>query len=159
MDPSVSAHVDPAQLAAASGAARLTMLEHARACGACRRAIAQHDPSALFGLLALRPVPASVLDALASEIARRAGHDASPYGTLAEPAAWPRRAAAAAVLALVVLCGYATLHDRPEGEARLAISSQRADVEVDSGRGVSQVIDLTVGETQIVMVYNGDLKL
>jgi hypothetical protein len=24
---------------------------------------------------------------------------------------------------------------------------------------VSQVIDLTVGKTQIVMVYNGDLKL
>jgi hypothetical protein len=30
---------------------------------------------------------------------------------------------------------------------------------VTPGRGVSQVIDLSVGDTQIVMVYNGDLKL
>ncbi len=156
----MSAHVDPMELASASGTARLAMLDHVRACASCRGAIARHDPSALFGLLALAPVPAPVLDALAVEVARRAGHDASPYGTLAEPARWPRRAAAAAVLALVALCGYVTLNDRPEGSPPpIAVSSKRADVEVDSGRGVSQVIDLTVGETQIVMVYNGDLKL
>jgi hypothetical protein len=159
VDPSVSAHVDPATLAATSGTARVAMLEHVRACASCRRAIAEHDPSALFGLLALQPVPAGVLDGLAVEVARRAGHGASPYGTLAEPAAWPRRAAAAAVLALVALCGYVTVRDRPVGPPPLAMSSRRADVEVESGRGVSQVIDLTVGEAQLVMVYNGDLKL
>lgn len=113
----------------------------------------------LFGLLALAPVPAAVLDDLSNEVARRAGSDRSPYGALAGSAAWPRRAAAAAVLVLALLCGYTTLRERPAGLSPVSLSSRRADVDVESGRGVSQVIDLTVGETQIVMVYNGDLSL
>jgi len=78
---------------------------------------------------------------------------------LAESVAWPRRAAAAAIFLLTLLSGYLTLHERPEAKPAASLVSKRADVEVESGRGVSQVIDLTVGETQIVMVYNGDLKL
>jgi hypothetical protein len=55
------------------------------------------------------------------------------------------------------MCGYANLGERPASP--VAMSSRRADVDVDPARGVSQVIDLTVGETQVVMVYNGDLNL
>lgn len=152
----MSAHVDPAALETATGAARTEMLAHLRGCAACRRAVVDQDPSALFALLALAPVPERVLDEVQATVVRRAGDAAPSYGV---PAPWLRRAAAAAIFALVVLSGYVTLHDRTGGPAPAPVLSQRADVEVDTGRGVSQVIDLTVGETQLVMVYNGDLKL
>ena len=155
----MSAHVDPAGLASSSGRERRAMLEHLRDCAPCRSNAAAHDPTILFGLLALTPVPAALLDDLSNEVARRAGSDRSPYGALAGSAAWPRRAAAAAVLVLALLSGYTTLRERPAVPPPLSLSSRRADVDVESGRGVSQVIDLTVGETQIVMDYNGDLKL
>jgi len=155
----VSAHVDPVHLATTTGPKRRAMLEHLRACPPCQRAVAGQDPSLLFGLLALAPLPPALLHDLSSTIARRAGSERPSYGALAEPATWPRRAAAAAIFALTLLSGYATLHERPTAPPPLALSSRRADVEVDSGRGVSQVIDLTVGEAQIVMVYNGDLRL
>jgi len=155
----VSAHVDPVRLAEASGAERRAFLEHVRACAPCRRAAVDHDPSTIFGLLALAPLPPVLLDNLSREVARRAGRDRQPYGALSESATWPRRAAAAAVFVLTLLSGYATLLERSAAPTPLALSFRRADVEVESGRGVSQVIDLTVGETQIVMVYNGELKL
>jgi hypothetical protein len=155
----VSAHVDPAQWAASSGRERSAMLSHLRACAACQRAVAAHDPVALFGLLAAAPMPPALLDDLSAAVAHQAGHDRPSYGVVAGVAAWPRRVAAAAALLLTLLSGYATLVERATVPPRLAVSSRRADVEVDSGRGVSQVIDLTVGETQIVMVYNGDLNL
>ncbi len=135
------------------------MQEHLRACAPCRRAAFDHDPSSLFGLLALEPLPSVLLQDLSRTIARRAGNERPSFGMVADAATWPRRAAAAAMFVLTLLSGYATLHERPAGPAPSEVSSRRADVEVDSGRGVSQVIDLTVGDTQIVMVYNGELKL
>jgi hypothetical protein len=155
----MSAHVDPIVWAASSGRERSAMLAHLRACSSCQRSVAAHDPSALFGLLALAPLPPALLDDLSAAVARQAGNDRPSYVVLADPAVWPRRAAAAAVLVLTLLSGYATLFERSEVTPPLSLSSRRADVEVESSRGVSQVIDLTVGETQIVMVYNGDLNL
>src|SRR5437867_6400565 len=134
------------------------MLVHLGACADCRRAATAHDPSILFGLLALAPVPQPLLRDLSIEVARLAGSDRSPYGTLAMGAVWPRRAAAAAVILLSIVSGYVTLRDRPAAPKATSLSMPRADVDVDAARGVSQVIDLTVGETQLVMVYNGDLN-
>jgi hypothetical protein len=99
------------------------------------------------------------LDDLSKDVARRAGSDRSSFGALAVTNTWPRRAAAAAVVALALFTGYATLRPKPVTAPPISAASRRADVEVESGRGVSQVIDLTVGDTQIVMVYNGDLQL
>ena len=155
----MSPHADPLRFASSSGRERRALLDHLRGCATCRRALAEHDPSALFSLLALTQLPESLLDDLSSTIARRTGSDRSPFGVIAESVWWPRRAAAAAILVLTLLSGYATLHEPPAAPPPIAQSSRRADVEVESGRGVSQVIDLTVGETQIVMVYNGDLNL
>ncbi len=155
----MNGHVDPLRLAAASREERRALLAHVRECPACRGVVIDHDPAMLFGLLALAPLPPVLLDDLSREVARRAGNDRQPFGVLALASTWPRRAAAAAMFALTLLTGYATLHERPASPTPLALSSRRADVAVDSGRGVSQVIDLTVGETQIVMVYNGELKL
>ena len=59
----------------------------------------------------------------------------------------------------MLISGYVTLHDQPVVPPQAERHTRRADVAVDSGSGVSQVIDLTVGETQLVMVYNGKLQL
>ena len=155
----MSTHVDPAALSKSSGLERRAMLAHVAGCASCRRAVAASDPAILFSLLALAPIPESALDAVSVEVARHAGRDRSPLGVLFDAVAGPRLAASAAVVALALVCGYAVLRDRPAVPAAISSSKPRADVEVESGRGVSQVIDLTVGETQIVMVYNGDLKL
>ena len=103
----MSAHVDPVLWAASSGRERSTMLAHLRACPSCQRSVAAHDPSALFGLLATAPLPPSLLDDLSAAVARQAGSDRPSYGVLADTAVWPRRAAAAAVLLLTLLSGYA----------------------------------------------------
>lgn len=159
------AHVDPERLDGASGDARRTMLEHVRGCASCRRTLALHDPTLLFGLLALQPVPQETLDEVSARVARRVGTDPGSRDVLVEYAFWPRRVAAAALFALVLLSGYVTLHDRQVEGPPVAVTappaaiSPRADVEVQAASGLSQVVDLTVGETQIVMVYNGDLHL
>jgi len=152
-------HVDPAQLASASGAKRAVMLAHLRQCAPCRREAAAHDPAILFALLAYTPIPEPLLADLSAEVAHRVGRDPSTIGVLAGAAAWPRRAAVAAAFVLTLLTGYATLKEPPAVPPSITRSHPRADVDVSAGSGVSQVIDLTVGDTQIVMVYNGELKL
>jgi hypothetical protein len=155
----VSAHVDPVVLSSSSGTARRAMLAHLAQCASCRNRAMEQDPSVLFSLLALAPVPEAALDDVSIEVARLAGRDRSPFGALAGVAAWPRSAAAAAAVVLALLCGYAMLREQPAAPRAISLTRARADVDVESGRGVSQVIDLTVGETQLVMVYNGNLKL
>ena len=155
----MSVHLDPAALVSASGAKRLDMLEHLAVCASCRRAVAESDPGALFGLLALAPIPAAVLDDVSAGVAHHVGRDRTPLGWFARAEAWPKSAAAAAAVALAIVCGYAVLQQPPAAPPALSMAHPRADVDVDTARGVSQVIDLTVGETQIVMVYNRDLKL
>ena len=155
----MSAHVDVAALASAAGASRRAMLAHLGQCASCRRDAVAHDPAILFSLLALAPMPESTLQDLSLSVARLAGRDRSPSGVFMGLATWPRVAASAAAVVLVLACGYEMLRERPAAAPVFSMSRPRADVDVESGRGVSQVIDLTVGETQIVMVYNGDLKL
>ena len=155
----MSAHVDTASWESSSGRQREEMLSHLAGCASCRSVVAEHDPSALFALLALAPLPPALLEDVSSGVARRLGTDHPSFGSVSEEARWPRRAAAAAILVLTLLSGYATLSGRLAVPETLASSQRRADVEVESEHGVSQVIDLTVGETQIVMVYNGDLNL
>lgn len=155
----MSTHVDPIALEASSGSARRAMLAHLDRCPDCRSAASEHDPTILFGLLALEPMPESLLSDLSDDVARLAGRDKFTPFASSRYAASPRRVAAAAAVVLAVLCGYTMLHEPPAAPPTISMARPRADVAVDSGRGVSQVIDLTVGETQIVMVYNRDLKL
>ena len=155
----MSAHVDPKALAAASGPARRALLSHLVECAACRDAAAAEDPSILFALLAFTPLPEPLLDDVSTKVARWAGRDRHDSAGFLGIAAQPRRLAIAAVFTLTLLTGYATLRKAPAGPPVLSKMSRRADVDVTPGRGVSQVIDLSVGDTQIVMVYNGDLKL
>jgi len=155
----VTPHVDPRELSEARGADRLEMVTHVAGCAACRDAVIDHDPALLFALLAIAPIPGRILEEVSTAVAPR------------PEASRPRlKVAAAAVIAgLALASGYLTLGQRPRLAARSvatdlpttasAASLARADVEVEPAGGVSHVVDLTVGETQVVMVYNGDLDL
>jgi hypothetical protein len=156
--PSNTEHVDPAVLAGAAGDARRQMLAHIAACSACRARVVAEDPSILFALLSAAPLPAGMLEDVSRETARHAGLDRGAFGSAAEFSPAKRWLAVAAVSALTILCGYATLRERVAQPVAL-VEQRRADVDVNPAGGVNQVIDLTVGETQIVMVYNGDLNL
>lgn len=161
----MSAHFDPRGWDDVSGPARRALLEHAAACASCREALVAHEPSALFALLALAPMPAPVLDAVSSEVARRAGIGAAPAAALADATPWVRRATAAAIAVAGLLTAAATFfHTAPTPVplAPMAVAPRatpRADVEVAPGDAVSQVVDFTVGDTQVVMVYNPELHL
>jgi hypothetical protein len=149
----VTAHVDPVRLDAATGEERRGMIAHAAGCRACRRAIAAHDPALLFALLADAPIPHGVLEAISAGTARGL---AAPTRVSRMPAV-VAAAAAVAVFALSVVF-------RPEvaptpAPAPALGSIPRAGVEVQDGAPVSQVVDFTVGDTQVVMVYNPELDL
>jgi hypothetical protein len=152
----MSVHVDPARWEGAEGALRRAMVEHLRSCAACRRAAAAHDPAILFALLDRTPIPAAILDGVSAGLARRLDADRAATGA--------RRATAAAMIALVLVCGYATIRDEtvPGGLASRElpfVDHPLAAVDVLPSSGVSGVVDFTVGDTQVVMVYNGDLQL
>jgi hypothetical protein len=151
--------VDPHVLADASGASRREMVAHLNDCAACRERAIDADPSILFALLAQVPIPVRVLDAVSTDVARRAGTDHPSFGDVVASVPSQRRfvaAAAAAVLAIATF--YATRVPGPT-VALPPVHAKRADVDVHPANAVSNVVDFTVGETQVVMVYNGDLKL
>ena len=145
-------HVDPVRLETSSGEERRSALAHAAGCRACRRAIAAHDPAMLFALLSEVPIPPQVLDAVSTGTARR----------LAEPKRVSRMpAVAAAVAAVAIVSGGLLFRSElpsPTAPASLAVVP-RAGVELQGGAPISQVVDFTIGDTQVVMVYNPELEL
>lgn len=154
----MSPHLDPARFDALAGADRRAMVDHLRACPACRQAAAAADPTILFALLDRAPVPERVLQQVTTGVALRIAATARPGGV--------RAGAVAAMIALALLCGYATVQNVvPQAPHALAgrelpsADHPRAAVDVRAAEAVSSVVDFTVGETQVVMVYNGDLHL
>lgn len=148
----MSAHVDPQALDEASGTARRTMVAHVAGCRECRRAVAAHDPTLLFALLADTPIAAPILEAVSAGAAKKVAAASRPA---------PLRAVAAAVALAAGMSGViilrSTLAPAPRPEVAVV---PRADVEVhEVGAPVSQVVDFTVGDTQVVMVYNPELQL
>ena len=157
----MTGHVDPVCFEAAEGAARAAMVDHLAACASCRYAVACHDPALLFALLSRVRVPVRVLDDVSRGVASGAGGGRISGADFWTGSAAARNAAAAAVLGLALLTGLATIRGRgpvpvqaPPGAAPAA-----ATVEVRPDAAVSQVVDLTVGQTRFVMVYNGNLRL
>ena len=145
----MSAHLDPVRFDALRGDERRAAVAHAAACRACRRALASHDPSLLFALLGDAPVPPRVLDAVSAGVARRLDET---------PRVSRRPAIAAAVAAVAIVSGSLLFRSElPEPPSPAVAQVPRADVEIQGG--APQVVDFTVGDTQVVMVYNPELEL
>lgn len=139
----------------ATGLERAELLEHARACARCRAELVAEDPSRLFSLLAMRRMPVRVLDALSRDVALAIRGEVATPASL--PASSARRALAwAAVLLLAVASGSLLLLP-PVGPGRAlpGVSS----VEVLSSPGAAKVVDFTVGETQLVMIFDEGIEL
>lgn len=136
---------------------RTAWLEHVAGCTDCRAAWIDQDPSRIFALLADQPA--------GDETAERIALDRLSAGIrksirTSRPAALWFRWAAAAVLAGALLAPSAAwlFRDRPAAPV-LAATYPLADVEVLSTLGNAQIIDLSVGDTQVVMIFDSRIEL
>lgn len=139
------------------------MVSHLRSCGACRARLADHDPTAIFALLALEPVPAGLLERVSAGVfAATHPADGSPAEVFADRG-FPRAAAVAAAVVLAALLGTVSLRTRPGSPAgpaeSVAVAAPRAGVAVLATPGTPQVVDLTVGDTQVVMIFDSRMAL
>ena len=151
-----------------TGDARASMLDHLLGCSSCRASLAGRDPAGLFALLSRRPLPGGILDEVSLGV--RAGILEARPGAASFRDDLARRVApwAAAVLlaaglgtAFVKRPGPPTAPPLPSASlaAVPALLPARAEVEVLSSPGQAQVVDLTVGETQVVMIFDRGLPL
>ena len=151
-----------------AGNERVAMLDHVLRCPSCRAAVADRDPAGLFALLALRPLPGKILDEVSLGV--RAGILRARPGAVSFREDLAGRVAPwAAALLLAAALGTAFIQRpgppaaAPPPSASLAAVPAplpaRAEVEVLSSPGQAQVVDLTVGETQIVMIFDRGLPL
>lgn len=147
----------PVEWDLATGNERAAWLAHVDQCSDCRDTWLEGDTTRIFALLADQPAGDEAgeqiaLDRLASGIRDtiRTGHRASLWFRLA----------AAAVLAGALLAPSAAwlFRERPAAPV-LAASYPLADVEVLSTPGDAQIIDLSVGNTQVVMIFDSRIEL
>jgi hypothetical protein len=134
-------------------------LAHLRVCGACRAKWLREDPTRVFALLASAPVPEPVLRSVSRQVSAAIDRPVRRSEPVA-PIAFPGVAAAAAALILALATGWLALApsnlSRPvAGQA----APPHADVELISSPGEGRVVDLTVGDTQVVMIFDPRLEL
>jgi len=146
------------------GPERAAVLEHVLGCGSCRAAWLAADPSRLFAFLALQPVPPHALESVSAEVSSAVRETIPKNGwagaRVFRPLAW-----AAAVLVAVLL---GSLLFRPASgpppsdlvrNVRHRTAFPAAGVELLSSPGAARVVDLTVGETQVVMIFDERIGL
>lgn len=141
---------------AAPEPARRAALAHAAECARCREQLLDEDPTHLFALLALTEIEPGVLAEVSQGVADRIDAAAS-----ARPKRWIAGAgwAAAAVLAVCIVRVLAVPFAPEPAIAQIEEKQPRAEVEVLAPSGVKQIVDLTVGESQVVMIFDERVKL
>lgn len=149
-------HPELARLETASGAEREELLGHLRGCESCRVAWLRDDPARIFALLAAAPVPRSILDGVSRQVASAIDRPIRKSGPVA-PIAFPGVAAAAAAVILSLATGWLVM--APAKLSHPVALAPHADVELLSSPGEGRVVDLTVGDTQVVMIFDARLEL
>jgi len=132
---------------------------HLRACAACRAAWLREEPTRIFSLLSEAPVPQGILEGVSRQVAASIERPVRKSGAVA-PIAFPGLAAAAAALVLALATGWLVL--APSSTSRPVAAQAapaHADVELLSSPGEGRVVDLTVGDTQVVMIFDPRLEL
>jgi len=140
------------------------ILRHVASCASCRAIWAEADPARLFALLGTESLPGAALDRLTARI----NDDIDDLA--AEPAALARRgfgwaSMAASFLLAAAIGGY--LISRPDtGIATAAPVATVAQEDEFAGSRIevmtpanADVYDLTVGDTQIVMIFDERLDI
>lgn len=121
----------------------------------------EDDPTAIFARLRDVEIPPELLASVSQGVSAALDREV-PRPTWIRPAvAW----AAAAALAIAVLVP-AALRPHPQAPPVVAVAAPaaapvtpRAGIESLRTPGSAQVLDLTVGDTQVVMIFDAELKL
>ena len=143
------------------------LLEHVRGCAACRDAWTASDPTRLFALLSTRGVPEGILDEVSEGVfsaidsgaptpARRGGgFNLRAVGALA--------AGILFALGIVFFSGKSPEIGSPVGPvaeiAEITEIAPGASVALLDTPGEARVIDLTMGEARVVMIFDQELDL
>ena len=144
-----------------AGPEREELLRHIAACDNCRAVLADEDPSRLFCLLSLEPIPVAALDRLSAAVAdgivpvRPAA--SRPYLTAAS--------LAASLLLAAAFGAYFLNAPEPQEPWRAEVMELLdrnvpvRGIELLSSPGVAQVVDLEVGGNQVMMIFDKELDL
>jgi hypothetical protein len=142
---------------------RHELLSHLRGCAGCRAELAERDPSLLFAVLALEPVPDGVLDRV-SRSAEAAIAREQRRSTTRRTYAWGSLAASIVVAGLLgayfwTQRGLDAPPDRPAVVD--AIPAPAADAAMPAGMielldspGSADVVEMTVGDVEVVMIFD-----
>jgi hypothetical protein len=137
-------------------AARRALLDHARGCAPCRARIAAEEPSLLFTLLALEPVPAAVLERISPAAIRSLARERS------RGQGWI--AAAAALVLAGVFGAYLWDEAGPRvGSVALAppatLATPYGSLELLQSPGDAEVVEIQSDGIEIVMIFDEALEI
>lgn len=143
---------------------RLEILRHVTTCSACRAEWAASDPTRLFAMLSTREVPEDLLDSVSEGVLAAIDSDSAAES---RPAGTGKLRAVAAVaagvlfaLGIVQFTGEVPETVSPvQPVADLIEIAPGASVALLDTPGEARVIDLTMGETRVVMIFDQELDL
>ena len=143
---------------------RRELLRHVRACSACRSQFAASDPTRLFAMLSAREVPEDLLDSVSAGVF--AAIDSGIAARRGVSRTWTTRAAGAIAAAVLLALGIVfftgevpEVGSRPQAVADLAGIEPGASLALLDTPGEARVVDLTMGETRVVMIFDQELDL
>jgi hypothetical protein len=155
---------------------RQVVLKHARSCAACRGLLVTDDPARLFALLRLEPLPEAALERLSDRVATEIDRDVRPAARFRR--GWSAASLAASLILGAVLGSYLLTARIEEPVVALDSASAPAEesvslvreatapdtdpvrgVELISSPGAGKLVNLSVGETRVVMIFDEALDI
>lgn len=148
---------------------RRELLVHLQACEMCRSRWSAKDPSVLFSLLAIEPVPDDVLervsrgveDAMAAEVERETGRRWVAWGSLA-----------ASLLVAAVLGAYLwnqapiTAPAPAVADSGAGMSAPAPEATIPAGMieflespESAEVVEMSVGDVEVVMIFDEAMEI
>jgi hypothetical protein len=132
-------------------------------CAECRASAASGDPSALFALLVLREPDDEALEEVSRSVAARVAVERrsvlDAWSERGLPRFLPAAIAASAGLAFLLAGLLGPVPPGPHAPEFASADVRRADVRLTETVGPAQVVDLTVGNTQVVMIFAAEIDL
>jgi len=149
---------------------RATALGHLEGCAECRARWLEDDPTRIFALLSLAPIPDEALARLSARVGDAVDAESGERRRGARLRALV--SVAASVLLAAAFLGYLATRTAvdlgwPAAPGMTAVAEREAGtealpaqgVEVISSPGAAQVLELSVGETQVVMIFDEAMEI
>ena len=156
---------------------RQQLLEHARDCAACRRALIAADPARLFALLGVDALPDEALERLSDRVGREVDRSARP--AVSRRRVYGAASIAASLVLGAVLGAYLLTprHEQEDDGGIVAVEGETTPaeqwipsegqpaaqpvrgVELISSPSSGRVVNLLVGGTRVVMIFDEELDI